>query len=179
MKASKSCTVLGMTLSGKNGLKDHIESNRDLAIVHIGKIARFGELSMKTKMLMYKALVRSRLTYPSVILSAIDNRKHLQEPQKEQNLALRKLSKTHWREFNTAKDLHNECKIETINQFLHKTCCKTWQKIQDLLPDKYEPLNLTPIQHADPRFPSSLAKTQTDPEPQYMNYVDRTGVRRN
>lgn len=179
VSATDTCTVLGLQIDAKKGLLKQVESNRDRALTHLTKMLQFQNLSLKTKLLMYKTLVRSRLTYPSVILCALENKKHVQELQKVQNKALRKITNTHWREFKTAKTLHEECRVESINQFVHRVGSKVWFKIQELLPDRYMELNNMTIESMDNRFPSSMAKMNDVPDPIYVNYIDREGNLRN
>lgn len=120
---------------------------------------------------MHKAPVRPKLTCPSVIPNAITNKSRMNNLQKIQNSI--------WKNDKHALLRTKMFPSRGHNFFLQRTDCKTWQKIQELTPEKYTELNQISIHQANERFSNSLAKTQTDRNLQFVNYIDNEGRQRN
>ena len=160
--------VLGLKLT-TTGITRQVEYRRQIALANLNKIQRFNRLKTKTKLRLYKALVRPALTYPIIPMNTYcpSNMKKL---QRVQNRALRFATNTKWDDFRTSRSLHEETNMEPINIYIHRLSSKTWQKIQDYFPQTYTQLkNEVPsTRRRNIRFPSSriIAEANT-PTPIY------------
>lgn len=164
---------LGMLLNRHKGIYAQIDSNVEAAELALRKLYRFSFLPAKVKLTLYKALVRPRLTYPNVILSAVQATTKIGSMQAVQNRALRFVTRARWDQFRSSKSLHEECKIEPINIFMQRVARKTWNKIEHLYPDEFAELNVPLNDFMKPRFPSSLERSQAILDPRYVKQLPR------
>lgn len=170
VKPTKECKILGLKLTKSTRRENHAllaHLNERLAIAErdIWKIAPYS-IPISTKLTLYKVLIRSKITYPAVIMNTIDNLTMKSNLQKLQNKAIRVLAGINPLAMRRCSDLHQQYNIEPINIYLQRLATKTWDKIQALYPDIYEELQ-APLELRDSRFPSSLQKTLEIQEPFY------------
>lgn len=160
--------ILGLNIS-TNGIAPQIVTRRAMALAQLNKLYRFRHLSTKNKRLLYMATVRSTLTYPTIPLHTV-SKTAMSTLQKIQNKALRFITNTHWQEFKTSEQLHNECNLPPINTYLHEQSKNIWENIETNHPDMYNNLEIPPdlIHKIRKKFPSSKQIAQnTHPQPIY------------
>lgn len=118
---SNSVKYLGMVLDSKLTLKKHI----DYTIEKAGKcikmlyplLARNSRLNTRSKLLLYKSILRPILLYaPSIINTAAKT--NIQTIQRYQNRILKMALNRNWR--YPTESLHDEAEIETVNLFLDR-----------------------------------------------------------
>ena len=95
------CKVLG-TLITKNGLTSYASNRINLAKSKLSILHRFIELSPKNKRTLYRALVKSILEYPPVILNTISKTQAV-KMQQDQNKVARIITKTRLSDRKTNK----------------------------------------------------------------------------
>ena len=152
-------TVLGLDIS-THGISHQTKKRKMIASRNLDSILRFRNLSSSCKIKLYKSLVQSALTYPTVPLNASYKTGFI-DLQRVQNRALRFITGTRWNDFRTSESLHQECNILPINQTIHKQAKKTWEHIKDYFPDTYERLVAeTSIYPYHARWPSSRKQAE-------------------
>lgn len=158
-------TFLGLTINRTTGLKTHIEANCLKAALALSKLYKYRDLPTRTKLTLYKILVRPILTYPAIILSATEYKTHMYQMQKIQNRATYLITNTSRLEHRTLLSLHEDLKLEPINIFLHRVATKAWDKIHEHFPTEYESLANRRTNTCTKTFPSSLNKIDLIPAP--------------
>lgn len=173
IQTSNEATFLGMLINKSSGINAQIDANVAAAKLILNSLYQFKCLPTKIKLNLYKALVRPRLTYPSVILSATQTTAKIGEMQVIQNKALKFATNTKWDQFRNSRSLHEECEIEPINVFMKRVAEKTWAKIEVMYPDEYNELNIPLNAYMHPKFPRSLIRSQNPVVPQYVKVPPR------
>lgn len=168
IKPAKKATLLGLKISRTNGLRDHVNYNVARASSALNDILKFKRLDQRTKLTLYKALVRPLLTYPAVILNSTKIKSHITDLQRVQSRALRKITNTKWDDFKTNQAIHEELNMEPINCHIHRLAYNTWERIQELRPNEYNSLLSRDIQFPHKLFSSSLEAANTIPIPKYI-----------
>ena len=130
------CSILGLKLK-RTGTVSHLTERIHKAKTQTQKLKRFINLETKTKMHLYKALVRPILEYP-VIPNALASNTQMSNMQKIQNRNLRIINKNDNNDSTTMKQLHDHYNIEPINTRLFKAAQKLWNKFQKEEADIYE-----------------------------------------
>ena len=128
----RSATALGLNIKTR-GISNHITTRNVLARAQLKKLERFRKMSTKTRLHLYKALVRPMLEYP-VVPICLAKKTSIQKLQRTQNIAIRKAAKEGLIRTHTNERLHNMLKIEPINTRLYNQAASTWARLE-----KYEP----------------------------------------
>ena len=122
-----SINVLGYRL-GIRGLQAHVTQRVAAARGTVQKLKRFRNLTSKTKLRLYKTLVRPTLEYPAVGLCQV-SKTTMHKMQVIQNKVLRFVFNQAPPYYNTVRDLHMQCKLEPLNTRLHRLANRTWDKL--------------------------------------------------
>ena len=133
MPFSNDCTILG-TKFKRTGMANHITNRVNLAKAQTSRIKRFMALKEKTKLHLFKALIRPVLEYP-VITNALASKHQMLKMQKVQNANLNIIAKNTENELKTIKELHEIYDIEPINIRLFKAAERTWEKYLEKDPE--------------------------------------------
>lgn len=119
--------ILGISIDTNQTLRQHIGSKAAMAHKVLSNLERFRGCNQRTKMHLYKALIRPTITYCPLALSlAADS--HKKKLQRVQNRALRFVHNTHWTEFKRSAALHDESSIPPLNITLHFRLTKQLEK---------------------------------------------------
>jgi len=161
--------ILGLNFN-RTGYGPQIKTRTAIARKNLNRLYRFKHLDYSLKRRLYLTTVRPALTYPTIPLHTESNHR-LRQLQKVQNSALRFMTNTHWTEFKTSRQLHDETNLLPINLLLHNQARQIWEKIEDTDPDLYNrlsiPDDLIDRQHRHIRS-SRLKTLDTPPEPLYV-----------
>lgn len=122
--------ILGFTF-GTHGFSPHFNARIRTANQTLTKLRRFRGTSTKTNLHLYKTLVRPQLEYPPILMGILSKSK-MKKIQAVQNKALRRAFKQVPPYYNTTEDLHQQSKMEPLNQRLHRLSNKTWDNINSL-----------------------------------------------
>ena len=120
--------LLGLQLSS-TGLKAHVTARAAQAQKTLDKMKRFSACSEKTKLRLYKTIVKPVLEYPPVPMHAISNNLMI-KLQVVQNNALRWVSNVRWYDNRPVRDLHEEHNMIPINVRLHQRAKKIWESLE-------------------------------------------------
>ena len=131
--------ILGLELNVR-GFTSHFQTRVGLAKSHLNKLKRFRNCSPPTKLYLYKALVLSRMEYPTIILAILCKTK-MNKLQAVQNTALRRVFGQIPPYYTTCEDLHKLVNLETINCRLHRLGCRTWERLAITDPDLVDQSN--------------------------------------
>ena len=120
---------LGLKLK-RTGFVNHITERIRLAKIQTNKLKRFIHLKTKTKLHLYKALVRPLLEYPVIPISLASNTQML-KLQRVQNRNIKIITKYDEQYDNlTMEELHHRLDLETINTRLNIRLMKLWNKME-------------------------------------------------
>ena len=159
--------ILGVLLDDKLTLQNHISSKAAMAKNTLSNLERFRGCDQRTKLHLYKALVRPTITYCPLILS-LASKNNIIKLQRVQNKALRFCFNTHWREFRRSQDLHDSAEIEAINTTLHTRKIKQLLKFQLTHETTIEYVNsLPPFRRGYPTVNLLLPDNHEQPVPLY------------
>ena len=129
--------VLGLNIK-RTGCVSHIEKRIHLAKEQLTKIRRFIGLTTKTKLHLYKALIRPLIEYPIIPL-AMASEYQLRKIQRVQNRGMRIVAKYDENlENKTIEDIHSILNLEPMNVRLYRRLEKLWQKIEEKEPELHE-----------------------------------------
>ena len=152
-------TVLGLSLT-TYGISHQIKKRKAMASTNLDKILRFRNLPRNCKVRLYRALVQSSLTYPTVPLN-VSCKSNMLALQRVQNRALRFITGAKWYEYRTAESLHQETNLVPVNQVIYNQARKTWESIRDFFPDLYDGLVRDSSEYPyHARFPSSRKQAE-------------------
>ena len=122
---------------------------------------RFIELSPKNKRTLYKALIKSILEYPPVILNTLSKTQAV-KMQIVQNKAARIITKTRLSDRKTNKYVNELAELTSINISIHEQAKNTWQKIEiEMDREILDKLELEQDRIFTVRFPSGRQKCNT------------------
>ena len=159
---AKKGIVLGLNLT-REGFTKHIGKNRQRAGVQANRLKRFRNLSIKTKLKLYKTLILPILEYPPVPLHlASKTQKH--KLQVVQNKYLRWAVGEPPPYNTTIEDLHRLYKMEPINKRLEKQAKKLWEKVSINERDKYNELREVNFRRNHAWWPRSLPMLEREEE---------------
>ena len=130
--------ILGLTLK-RTGFVQHITNRIIIAKRQTKKIKRFVKLKTKTKMNLYKALVRPTIEYPVVPLS-LASASQISKMQKVQNQNIRFIT-AYDDQFDyemTMEEKHQRLQLEPINTRLYERKIKTWERFAEKETTMYE-----------------------------------------
>ena len=152
--------VLG-TIITKNGFPSQASNRINLAKSKLSMLHRFTELSPKHKRTLYKALIKSILEYPPVILNTISKTQAV-KMQQVQNKATRIITKTRLSDRKTNKYVNELAELTPINISIHEQAKNTWQKIEiEMDREILDKLELEQDRIFTVRFPSARQKCNT------------------
>lgn len=120
--------LLGLSITCR-GIAPHARERARLANLQLSKCRRFSGCSEKTKLHLYKALIRPIIEYPPIPLNTISNSLML-ELQAVQNKALISVAGCRYPNIPTAKSLHERYEITPINIQIHEQAKRTWEKLE-------------------------------------------------
>ena len=131
---TKQCTVLGVTYDNQLRFHKHITQKTAIANQSLLGLYRFRGADPRTKLHLYKALIRPLITYAplSISLSAKSNTIKF---QRIQNKATRWALGIRWDDFQTSSSIHDRCRLSPINIYLHNLHQKQITKLIDTHPD--------------------------------------------
>ena len=111
------------------GVVSHINERTAIARTQLNKLKRFKDMASKTKLHLYKALIRPVLEYPPIPIcnAAITNIHKLQVVQSK---ALRLVANEGWRSRSTNEVLHQRYRLEAFNQRIFNLASNVWTKLQ-------------------------------------------------
>ena len=119
--------TLGLNLK-RTGIVGHITERVNIARKQTEKLKRFAKLSVKTKLYLYKSLIRPIVEYPT-IPNALASKKQISNIQKIQNKNLRLIVKNDPDlRYQTMEDIHNRLQLEPINIRFSIRLQKLWDK---------------------------------------------------
>ena len=124
---SNSITVLGMTIK-RSGIAYHVKQRMGMAKQAAIKLRRFRGLNTKTKMHLYKALVRPVVEYPNIPI-CITSKTNKNKIQKIQNKYIRFAMNNRQASMEEIRSAHEEYKLETVNTRMHRRANRTWDKL--------------------------------------------------
>ena len=106
----------------------HVNSRLKQAKAIAAKLKRFKAMSERTKVHLYKALVRPILEYPHVPLNTLSKSK-LQQLQSFQNKFLRFASGQTPPYNETIEEIHLRTNTEPLNIRFHRMANRAWEKL--------------------------------------------------
>lgn len=107
LQFDRNATVLGLTIS-RTGLSTHLTKRLQQAKAVRTKLKRFKKLKTKTKIHLYKALMRPVIEYPVVPICIASN-SNIRKMQQYQNKSIRQAT------YNNPDDEEKQCKNCMIN----------------------------------------------------------------
>ena len=135
---TNSATALGTTISS-TGFSNHTNNRIKQCKSLLFKLFQMRNLSMKNKRKIYLAIIRTKLTYPTVPLQT---RLTVQKKKMQiiQNKAARIISNVRKREKINTELTNKIANLKPINMYLHEQAEKIWSKIEidDQLADKLQ-----------------------------------------
>ena len=155
-------TILGLKFS-RTGYKTHITARCAQARTQLNKIRRFTNLSPDNKKKLYLTLVRSTLLYPPIPLHTLAKTPMLRL-QAIQNNGLRFVYNTSWTDFITNQELHTRASIPPVNVYLHNLAKKTWNTIEQIMPQQFNSLTFPADLNEHSYFKDSKSRA-LGPEP--------------
>ena len=160
--------ILGLNFNTK-GIIPQVAIRRNIALHNLSKLYRFKELSQPNKLKLYKSLVLSTLTYPTVPLNTISQTQML-KLQRVQNKGLRFVTNTSLIDRISSATLHETLNMKPINIIIHNQAKNTWEHIKNNLQDTYQTIcDNAPLHQRYRTMPSSRFKAEHDnPLPLYV-----------
>ena len=121
--------ILGLTLK-RTGIVSHIQKRINNAKTQTSKLKRFINLENKTKLHLYKSLVRPLLEYP-VIPIALASKTQTLNIQRVQNRNIKMIVKNDEELHDkTVEEIHNSLGLEPMNLRLNDRMIRTWNKFE-------------------------------------------------
>lgn len=167
IRRTRTTKILGVTFDERLTFNQHISNKAAIAKTSLHNLERFRGCREKTKLHLYKALVRPTITYCPLALS-LAAKCHLIKLQRIQNRALRLAYNTHWTQFKRSQDLHESAKIPPLNITIHNRLLKQLEKFQLTHETIIEHINtLPPFRQAYPNKNLLLLDSHEPPAPIY------------
>ena len=136
LQYSQTGKVLGLTLK-RNGSSAHAKERVRQAGAQLTRLRRFNRLETKTKIHLYKALIRPILEYPPVPLHTISKTQKL-NIQKIQNRAI--LWATNNPRGTALEPLHEALNLEAMNKRTERQAKKCWERLETIEEGRLEEL---------------------------------------
>ena len=108
--------VLGITYDNYLRIHTHSLQKTAIARTQLNKLYRFHSATPRTKLHLYKALIRPLISYSPLTLSLTANT-NFKNLQKIQNRALRWIHNITWQDFRTSLSLHEQSNIPSLNTY--------------------------------------------------------------
>jgi len=124
------------------GITPQTKIRTEIGRSNLDKLIRFRHLSTTLKRRLYITTVRSALIYPTIPLHTCSNSATLRL-QRIQNRALRFITNTHWTDFKTSRQLHDETNLPPLNVLLHDHARRIWEDLEDSDPVLYDKLTFS------------------------------------
>ena len=158
-------TMLGVKMN-THGCSAHSRERARQARSALARLRRFTPCTTRTKLHLYKTIIRPILEYPPIPL--VTNSIHQQlNIQRVQNKALRWADDTTYPDTITTQALHNKYNIEPMNTRIHTRAKKIWDKLHEQGDELYtnilETHTHTHTHHG--WWPRSLPICNRDPPP--------------
>ena len=134
LSITNSCTVLGLTFD--YNFRFHTHSKVKAAIGHkaLDSLRRFRCAAPRTKVHLFKALVKPLLSYaPLALLMAAPTNQ--QKMQVVQNAGLRWILNVVWDQFKKTKANHEDANMLPLNQYWQEMVCKQLERLSTWSPD--------------------------------------------
>ena len=125
---AKEAKALGLTITG-SGFSKHISNRVGLARAQLRSLFRLRNLNPKSKRLLYLAMIRSILVYPTIPLH-ISSNSQLNRLQTVQNKAARLITNTRLMEHKTNIETNRKAELESIRSFLDRQAKAIWEKME-------------------------------------------------
>ena len=150
-------TTLGLLLK-RSGTSKHINNKIKEARAQTNRLKRFSKMPCKTKIRLYKTLIRPIMEYPPVPvhLAPKTTKKKIQAVQ---NMAIR------WATGDRRTNievLHERLKMEPMNIRIERQAKKVWEKIRGLEEEIYEDLTNVHQRRIHPWWPRSIPAMDRD-----------------
>ena len=120
------CSILGLKVK-RIGIVGHLADRQ--VKVQSQKIKRFADLKDKTKLYLYKAVIRPVLEHP-VIPNSLAFKTQLTNVQQIQNQKMRFIERNTEHRNKTMEQLQKHYNIEAINVRLYRQTSMLWNKFQ-------------------------------------------------
>ena len=122
--------MLGYIYNFSKTSSPHITSSLRKAKIQLAKIHRFSSAPQKTKLYLYKALIRPLLEYPIQQTSNTSKGNKVKQ-QRVQNKATRFITNTKLKDRKKSSDLHKQLNLEPLNIRFTNLSLKQSQKIHE------------------------------------------------
>ena len=154
--------ILGLNISARSFTTKHVTAICIEANQIVSSMYKLKEMKTEDKLILIKAFVISKLTYPDTILCTCSPRSFL-KLQRVLNRALKFAYNIHYPVVATARSLSARANILPLNQIIYIRAKKMWHKIEsgtaaDL--DTFTSIRDMPINNPHFYFPSSLNRIQ-------------------
>jgi len=129
LQITHSCTILGLTFDTDFRFHLYATSKAALAGKALHSLYRFRRAAPRTKLHLYKTLIKPLLTYTPLALTqtAYTNKRKLQVVQ---NKALRWIYVVNWDQFITTSELHEEASLPPLNIEWRRLVCKQIDRLR-------------------------------------------------
>ena len=134
LQITSSCTVLGLNVDSNLRFHHHIASKAALAGKTLRSLYRFRCAATRTKLHLFKSLIKPLLTYAPLSLS-LAARTNTRKLQVIQNKALRWIYNVSWDDFVLTSELHEEASVLPLNLDWRRLVCKQLDKLRFWHPD--------------------------------------------
>ena len=117
------------------GISAHIKQRASRAKAQLKRLATFRKMNMKTRIHLYKSLVRLILEYP-IIPTYISQKTGILKLQRVQNIAIRRAARAGYPTRGaTNENLHKCLKMDAINTSLFNQAANTWNRLARFEPE--------------------------------------------
>lgn len=129
MQYTQSGCLLGlrMTLWGIRPQINHLKAKGDRQLL---KLKRFSGLPERTKLYLFKALIRPILEYPAVVLVVASRSAQLELQRTQSNALLWVHGRTQANRRPSNADLHERYRVLPLNLRLHELALRVWQSLE-------------------------------------------------
>ena len=129
---------------------------------------RFQNLTTKTKLYLYKTLVRPILEYAPVP-SHLASKYRKEEAQITQNRALKWATGTRTGFGTTSEDIHELAGMEALNTRIQRLAMRVWEKWRAEDEDEYERVSNVQQVRTHSWWPRSIPRVDAPEEPIYVS----------
>ena len=175
LRGSNTTKILGLTIARSSFTSHHAEIAHNKANAILKELLKLRDIDTRVKLHLIKALIIPSLTYPVTPLNSASIASML-KLQASLNKALQFVYNAHWpTNIISARNLHARAKILPINQIIHHSANKLWQKIKaGTAADITVCNNVLSIPYLNPnkRFHSSYLRSIKDEPPPLFTIND-------
>ena len=162
LRGTASTKILGLSVTSQSFTATHIRRTTARAKQILFNLYALQGLDIKSRSNLIKSLVIPVLLYPVAPLNTA-SLQNIAKIQAVQNRALKFIANVTWQDMWTARRLHDEVKFTPINQVIHNSAKKLWDKIESgIAADARICNNILGIPYQRPKnlFPSSHMRAQ-------------------